>query len=127
MSDVMIPKARVWPKPDGTLRFHRYEGARRPDDEAWWRDVLLDPRARAPAVRYLDDPDHRYRLDQQAELIECWCPCGLRRPAIHRDKLIDEIGGNMNIIHVVREWMDCKAKNKVTNHCRALPTRIGPL
>src|SRR5258708_38454283 len=31
---------------------HRREGARRPDDDGWWRDVLHDPRAGAPKQHY---------------------------------------------------------------------------
>ena len=46
MSHVTIPKARVSPKPDGTLRFNQWEGARQPDDEGWWNNycVILAPR-----------------------------------------------------------------------------------
>jgi hypothetical protein len=43
---------------------HRREGARCPDDEDWWNDVLHDPRARAPKQHYLDGPS-RLRLDRQ--------------------------------------------------------------
>ena len=64
MSDVTMPKARVWPKPDGTLRFNQWEGARRPDDEGWWDDVLRDPRAKAPTDTYINNEHHaRWRLE----------------------------------------------------------------
>ena len=42
----------------------RRAGARRPDDDDWWNDVLHDPRARAPKQHYLDGPS-RFRLDRQ--------------------------------------------------------------
>ena len=42
----------------------RRDGARRPDDEDWWNDVLHDPRARAPKQHYLDGPS-MFRLDRQ--------------------------------------------------------------
>ena len=54
----------------------RREGARRPDDEDWWRDVLHDPRARAPRQQFLDGPS-MFRLDRQNQRIECRCRCGL--------------------------------------------------
>ncbi len=66
MSDVTIPKARVWPKPDGTLRFNQWEGARRPDDDGWWDDVLRDPRAKAPTDTYISNEHHaRWQLDRR--------------------------------------------------------------
>jgi hypothetical protein len=125
MSDVTIPKARVWPKPDGTLRFNQWEGARRPDDEGWWDDVLRDPRAKAPTDTYISNEHHaRWRLDRQDEWIECVCPCGLYH-WMDRDKLINEVGGNMNVAHLVREWMPCRERNKMANYCRAYVVRLG--
>jgi len=40
----------------------RREGARRPDDEDWWNDVLHDPRARA---QHTLDGSSIFRLDRQ--------------------------------------------------------------
>ena len=97
---------------------HRREGARRPDDdEAWWRDVLHDPRARAPRQHYLDGPS-RFRLDQQNERIECRCVCGLHH-WMDRDKMIREVGGDINVLYLVREWMPCRTRNRIANVCEA--------
>jgi hypothetical protein len=30
-----------------------------------------------------------------------------------------EVGGDMNVIHLAREWMACKERNKLANWCRA--------
>ena len=43
-----------------------------------------------------------------------------------RDKLIKEVGGNMNVAHLVREWMPCRERNKMANYyCRAYVVRLG--
>jgi hypothetical protein len=97
---------------------HRREGARRPDDdEAWWRDVLHDPRARAPRQHYLDGPS-RFRLDQQNLRIECRCRCGLTH-WMDRDMMIEQVGGDINVLYLVREWMPCRTRNKMANFCEA--------
>jgi hypothetical protein len=54
----------------------RRAGARRPDDEDWWNDVLHDPRVRAPKQQFIEGAS-RFRLDWQSERIECRCRCGL--------------------------------------------------
>ena len=95
----------------------RRAGARRPDDEEWWRDVLHDPRARAPRQHYLDGPSC-FRLDRQNERIECRCRCGLHH-WMDRDKMIEQVGGDINVLYLVREWMPCRTRNKMANFCEA--------
>jgi hypothetical protein len=51
----------------------------------------------------------------------CW-PCG-REEFINRDKLIPQVGANMNVIYLVREWMPCRERNKMANWCRAYGVR----
>ena len=82
----------------------RHAGAGRPDDDDWWNDVLHDPRARAPKQHYLDGPS-MFRLDRQNARIECRCRCGLHH-WMDRDKMVREVGGNMNVLYLVREWMN---------------------
>jgi hypothetical protein len=82
---------------------NRRDGARPPDDEDWWRDVLHDPRARAPKQHYLDGPSI-FRLDRQNQRIECRCRCGLHH-WMDRDKMIGQVGGDINVLYLVREWM----------------------
>ena len=41
-----------------------------------------------------------------------------------RDKLINEVGGNMNVAYLVREWMPCRERNKMANYCRAYVVRL---
>src|SRR5256885_16210442 len=95
----------------------RRAGARCPDDEDWWRDVLHDPRARAPKQHYLDGPS-MFRLDQQNQRIECRCRCGLQH-WMDRDKMIGQVGGDINGLYLVREWMPCRTRNKMANFCEA--------
>jgi hypothetical protein len=40
-----------------------------------------------------------------------------------RNKLINEVGGNMNVARLVREWMPCRERNKMA--CRAYVVRLG--
>jgi hypothetical protein len=115
-----LPLLKVGARPDGTLRFDHREGALPPADEEWWHALLHDPRARLPRERRIDidSPDASYRLDRQRLHIVVQCDCG-RRELIDRDKLIAEVGGDMNVIHLAREWMACKERNKLANWCRA--------
>ena len=86
---------------------------------------MRDPRAKAPTDHYISNEHHaRWRLDRQDEWIECVCPCGLYH-WMDRDKLINEVGGNMNVAHLVREWMPCRERNKMANYCRAYVVRLG--
>ena len=87
------------------------------DEDEWWADVLHDPRARAPKEHYIDKPS-RFRLDQQKELIECRCPCG-QHEWMNRDRLISQVGGDINVLYLVREWMPCRTRNKMANFCQA--------
>ena len=95
----------------------RRDGARRPDDEDWWNDVLHDPRARAPRQQFLDGPS-MFRLDRQNERIECRCHCGLHH-WMDRDKMIGQVGGDINVLYLVREWMPCRTRNIIVNVCEA--------
>jgi hypothetical protein len=88
-----------------------------PDEEAWWQELLHDPRARAPKEHCIDRPSI-FRLDQQKEQIECRCRCG-QHHWMDRDKLIEQVGGNINVLYLVREWMPCRTRNKMANFCEA--------
>ncbi|MCX7310025.1 MAG: hypothetical protein NTZ72_19615 [Afipia sp.] len=36
-----------------------------------------------------------------------------------RDKPIKHVGGNSNVLYLVREWMPCRTRNKMANFCEA--------
>lgn len=120
MSDVrMIPKLRCWPKADGTLRFNRWQGPQRPDDESWWRDVLHDPRAGTPSgTRIANERDAHWRLDRQSAEFYVDCPCG-RSGRFIRDEAVERVGGDMNVKWFSMHALKCGAWNKMTNWCRA--------
>jgi len=119
-----LPRLRVHALPSGELVTSHREVKRPPIDDGWWREVLHDRRARVPVETYLDkdDPQASYRLDRQKESFRVECPCG-RWEWIERDKLIPQVGGGMNVIHLVREWMPCRERNKMANYCRAYVVR----
>ena len=105
MSDVTIPKARVWPKP--TEHFDLINGKARatPTMRAGGMTYCVILAPRCPPTAYISNEHYaRWRLDRQDEWIECVCPCG-KYHWMDRDKLIKEVGGNMNVAHLVREWM----------------------
>ena len=100
----------------------KHREVKRPDaDEGWWRDVLYDPRTRLPDAISIDgDSRHaRYRLDRQGEEIHVTCECG-RTATLNRDSMIEQVGASTNVIHLVREWMPCRTRNKLANNCRAV-------
>jgi hypothetical protein len=119
-----LPLLKVGVRPDGALLFDHREGALPPADDDWWQGLLRDPRARPPRARRIetDSPDASYRLDRQRLQIVVECDCG-RREVMDRDKLIAEVGADMNVIHLVREWVRCKERNKLANWCRAYVRR----
>jgi hypothetical protein len=121
---VVLPKLRVHAKPDGRLLTSHREGAIRPTDESWWRDVLHDPRARIPTDTYIsaDSIYAHYRLDRQAAKFVVNCPCG-RHTLLERDKIIPQVGADMNVTYLARHMIDCGNRNKVTNNCRAYCVR----
>ncbi len=124
MPPVMLPRLKVHALPSGELVTNHRETPLRPIDDNWWRDVLLDPRASIPTATYLDQDDRNahYRLDRQQSHFLARCPCG-REQFLDRDKLIPQVGTNMNVIYLVREWMPCRERNKMANHCRAYVVR----
>ena len=95
-----------------------------PVDEAWWRDVGYDWRARVPNDHYIDEnhPQASYRLDRQKPFFDIQCPCG-RTASMERDKMIRQVGDSINVIYFVREWMPCRERNKMANNCRAYVVR----
>ena len=121
---LVLPLLRVFVRDDGRIVFNHRRGAQPPVDEGWWRDVLHDPRAQWPRQQSIerDSPLAFYRLDRQRPDILIRCPCG-REEWMDRDKLIGEVGGSTNVIYLAREWMPCKERNKVANHCRAYVAR----
>ena len=123
MSDVLIPKLRVYPRPDGTLFTGRYQGARRPDDDAWWDDVLQDWRATTPAgTRVTNERDAHWRLDRQAAEFFVICPCN-RSGRFLRDEAVAQFGGDMNVKWFAMHALKCGASNKMSNWCRARVVR----
>ena len=36
-----------------------------------------------------------------------------------RDKMIEQVGGDINVLYLVREWMPCRTRNKMANFCEA--------
>ena len=120
-----LPHIRLYAKPDGELDDKPHVRPRRigghpPVDDAWWREVMYDPRARVPTVNFIDlgHQDAAYRLDRQRMQIVVACPCG-KTATLDRDAMIRQCGPSMNVIYLVREWMPCKTRNKVSNWCRA--------
>jgi hypothetical protein len=81
---------------------------------------LHDPRARVPESSRIDEEslNARYRLDRQPLEFTIHCPCGRSR-TLDRDKLISEVGPDMNVAYLAREMMDCRQRNKLSNHCAA--------
>jgi hypothetical protein len=118
--DGLLPRLKVQVLPDGRIEAGRRDGAFQPTDERWWNDVLLDPRARVPTETSLaaDGPHARYRLDRQPLTVEVACRCG-RSTSFDRDKLIAQVGGDMNAVTLAREMINCGQRNKVDNYCRA--------
>lgn len=103
----------------------KHREVKRPDaDEGWWRDVLYDWRTRTPDATSIerDSIDARYRLDRQPMEIYVSCECG-RTAKLDRDTMIEQVGGSMNVMHLVREWMPCQQRNKLANNCRAIVLR----
>lgn len=122
---VILRLLRVSVRIGGTLLFAHREGALPPADESWWQDVLRDPRASVPTQHYIDRDDLRYahyRLDRQRADFLVRCPCG-REEWINRDTLTPQVGADMNVVYLVREWMPCRERNKMANWCRAYVVR----
>jgi hypothetical protein len=117
---VHIPLLKVQALPGGRISANHREGAKPPLDDGWWRDVLLDPRALRSVSARLDhdSQDSHYRLDRQAPRLALTCPCG-RQATLNRDEMIKQVGGDMNVLYFAREYLDCKARNKVSNWCQA--------
>lgn len=117
-------KYRVVVRPGGVIVPASPQGACRPDDEAWWRDVLWDRRARIPVQRYIEkgSPNAGYRIDRQPlDVVEALCPCGIRR--VFKLDMLMKLEPDTNVIWAVRELMNCGRKNKVTNTCQAYVAR----
>jgi hypothetical protein len=36
-----------------------------------------------------------------------------------RDKMIEQVGGHINALYLVCEWMPCRTRNKMANFCEA--------
>ena len=122
VSESTIKRLKVHALPDGTLLPNYRAGARQPTDDDWWQDVLHDPRAYVPVNETRFDehsPYAHYRLDQQPhDTVAFSCLCGLGA-VIDKATLIQQVGGDANVLWVARHVMDCGKRNKVTNNCRA--------
>jgi hypothetical protein len=119
---VILKRLKVRAFPDGRLEANHREGALPPIDDGWWRDVLLDPRARIPTeeTRFAEDSRFaNYRLDKHpnAELM-IDCPCG-RNGVFNKAELIRQVGGDANVNWLARKLIDCGHRNKISNNCRA--------
>ena len=38
---------------------------------------------------------------------------------MERDKVIGQVGGDINVLYLVREWMPCRTRNIIANVCEA--------
>jgi hypothetical protein len=74
-------------------------------------------RVSAPKQQFIEGAS-RFRLDWQSERIECRCRCGLHH-LMDCDKMIEQVGGDINVLYLVREWMPCRTRNKMANVCEA--------
>ena len=86
-----------------------------------------DPRLKLPEMPSIpkDSEDRRYRLDRYPHYhFQIACPCGMTRTD-HRniETLMEQLDRDMNTVYLARHLIDCKARNKVTNNCRAYPVR----
>jgi hypothetical protein len=120
---VILKCLKVYQLPNGELdtRQRHKEGAREPLSEEWWGDVLHDRRLRIPTTMSIskDSLYANYRLDRQLAEIWVTCRCG-RSKVLNRDQLIEQVGGEMNVIWLAREAINCKQRSKVENHCMAV-------
>jgi hypothetical protein len=113
---------KVFALPDGTLLPNYRQGARQSVDDAWWQDVLLDPRAYTPVNETRFDehsPYAHYRLDRQPyDTVAFSCGCGMGT-VVDKTSLIRQMGGDANVLWVARHMIDCGRRNKISNGCRA--------
>ena len=83
------------------------------DEEAWWRDVLSDPRVRPPAAKHLplDGWRARFRLDRQqcASFTFSCSQCRQQRTVSVAD-LIKELGSGRNVCTIGHEVLQCPNK-----------------
>lgn len=123
---IKLPLLKAVAMPDGRLRASHRQVPLPPVDEGWWQSVLLDTRALYPEVTSIprDSAIAWYRLDRQTPEIVVRCECGANQ-VLDRDTMIAQVGADMNVIHLVREWMPCRVKtrNKMVNNCRAYVVR----
>ncbi|MPZ39853.1 MAG: hypothetical protein GEU95_17695 [Rhizobiales bacterium] len=125
--NITIKRLRVFAAPGGRLLFNYREGAQRPADDAWWDDVLLDPRAYKPVNETSFDeasPFAYLRLDRQrGETVAFTCACGRGR-VIDKTELIEGLGASANVLWVARRViLDCERRNKIGNCCQAYCVR----
>jgi hypothetical protein len=88
--------------------------------------VLADRRAYSPVSETRFDADSEFahlRLDRQHhdELMLC-CRCGLGR-CVSKAALIEQLGGDANVMWVARHMIDCKRRTKISNGCQAYCAR----
>lgn len=120
--NITIKRLKVYALPDGRLLPNYREGAQAPIDDGWWRDVLLDPRAYTPVTETRFDENSQfahYRLDRQrGDTVAFTCGCGLGS-VVSKASLIQQMGGDANVLWLARYMIDCGHRNKIVNSCRA--------
>jgi hypothetical protein len=125
MPYLILRLLRVFALPGDRLAFNHRVGAYQPTSEAWWRDVLSDPRAELPVERDIPagSPNGRYRLDRYPHAELRWrCPaCNHVCIPADRDKFIQAMGPETNVVWAVRTISGCRHRNKVGNMCQAIP------
>lgn len=125
------PKRRVWRSADikGFLRtgvaqdlaaamasLPVRDGSPAIDEEAWWKDVLDDPRVRTSGRNRIDDKDTRnahVRVDRcAAESVTFTCALCHDSQTYDIPGLILKVGSDRNIYTINAEVMNCPDKRK---------------
>lgn len=124
----IVPRLRVRLSPDGVVEQVLPSAGLPPGEtsDSWWDSVLADRRAYTPREETRFEPDSEFahlRLDRQRddELMFC-CGCGLGRIAA-KAQLIEQLGGDANVLWVARHMIDCKRRTKISNGCQAYLAR----
>jgi hypothetical protein len=66
-----------------------------------------------------DSPYAYLRLDRQrGETLWFTCDCG-KDQLVNKAAMIEQMGEDYNVNWLAREYMPCKARNKLSNWCRA--------
>ncbi len=83
------------------------------DEERWWREVMHDPRVRAPSQKHLplDGWRSKYRLDRQqcSQMTFTCAQCQQRRTVTVVD-LIKDFGSHRNVATIGNDVIRCSNK-----------------